>query len=577
MARMDLTLLVGTPLTWQYVVKNTGAIQLTGVTVSDDKGVTVSCPKTTLTPNETMTCSAMGTAVAGAYSNIGTATGTATIGSTTMNATDTDPSSYFGAAPHISLTKSVDEENYDEDGDILHYTLVATNDGNVPLSSVSISDLLLGTLSCTPTQPATLAPTATLTCTGTYTTLQSDVDAGKVDNTASTSGQYGGKDYTDTASASVPAIQAPSLDIEKFSSLKLDVVDPNGRADVGDVINYSFTVENTGNVTLYNVTVNDTVAGVVDCSIGTMLPGAVDTTTCFGSYVLTQAYIDAGNVHNQAFVTGKDPNDKPVNDDDDNNQPIPQVPSIMIEKFSELDMTVVDPDGRADVGDVINYNFTVTNTGNVTLTAVKVTDAKAGVDCTIGTMAPAVDSTTCTGFYVLTQADIDAGNVYNQAFVHGTGPMDQPVDDDDTNNQDIPRAPSIDLVKTASAINMAVVAPSTRADAGDQITFSFSITNTGNVTLTGVDLTDALVTLLDATCGVTTLLPGGNTTCTATYTLTQTNLDAGVVSNTATATGTPPVGDDVSDTDGTTTLIIHLPSIDLVKTVTSTGTTWSAM
>ena len=46
---MDLTLLVGTPLTWQYVVKNTGAIQLTGVTVSDDKGVTVSCPKTTLT------------------------------------------------------------------------------------------------------------------------------------------------------------------------------------------------------------------------------------------------------------------------------------------------------------------------------------------------------------------------------------------------------------------------------------------------------------------------------------------------------------------------------------------------
>lgn len=36
-------------------------------------GVIVTCPKTSLVPGESMTCTASGTAVAGQYANIGTA------------------------------------------------------------------------------------------------------------------------------------------------------------------------------------------------------------------------------------------------------------------------------------------------------------------------------------------------------------------------------------------------------------------------------------------------------------------------------------------------------------------------
>ena len=66
------------------------------------------------------------------------------------------------------------------------------------------------------------------------------------------------------------------------------------------------------------------------------------------------------------------------------------------------------------------------------------------------------------------------------------------------------------------------------------------VTNTGNVTLTGVTVDDPKVGTV--TCPATTLAPAESTTCTATYTLTQADVDAGEVVNNATASGTPPTG-----------------------------------
>jgi hypothetical protein len=85
---------VGDPVTWTYAVTNTGNVTLTGITVSDDQGVTVTCPQTTLDPGDSMTCTASGTATAGQYANTGTATGFSD--PTETQVTDTDPSHYLG-------------------------------------------------------------------------------------------------------------------------------------------------------------------------------------------------------------------------------------------------------------------------------------------------------------------------------------------------------------------------------------------------------------------------------------------------------------------------------------------------
>jgi hypothetical protein len=105
----------------------------------------------------------------------------------------------------LSLTKTPAEAVFFGAGELLHYTLVATNVGNATLTGVSITDPRLGTLDCT--QPVDLAPGGTLTCTGVYTTQASDLKAdftGAAVNTATASGMSGSNTVTTTATATVP-------------------------------------------------------------------------------------------------------------------------------------------------------------------------------------------------------------------------------------------------------------------------------------------------------------------------------------------------------------------------------------
>jgi hypothetical protein len=87
------TIPVGSAVTWSYLVTNTGAVALSNVVVTDNRGVAVTCPVTALDPGESMTCTGAGTAVAGQYSNAGTVTGRSPLG---IVATDQNLSHYFG-------------------------------------------------------------------------------------------------------------------------------------------------------------------------------------------------------------------------------------------------------------------------------------------------------------------------------------------------------------------------------------------------------------------------------------------------------------------------------------------------
>ena len=103
--------------------------------------------------------------------------------------------------------------------------------------------------------------------------------------------------------------------------------------------------------------------------------------------------------------------------------------------------------------------------------------------------------------------------------------------------------------------------------AGDTIAYTFVVTNTGTVTLTNIAVNDPKVGTVS--CPVTTLAPGESVTCTATYTLTQADITAGTVDNTATATGTPPPGVTAPPpaTDSTTTPVPGTAALTLEKSL----------
>jgi len=107
---------VGSTVTWTYQVTNPGNESLAGVAVTDNQPGVHPAPVLTglfnqgdtnhnnlLDPGEQWLYTATGTAVAGQYANIGTATGTGTVSNTFL--TDTNPDHYFGVQPAIHLVK----------------------------------------------------------------------------------------------------------------------------------------------------------------------------------------------------------------------------------------------------------------------------------------------------------------------------------------------------------------------------------------------------------------------------------------------------------------------------------------
>ena len=214
-----------------------------------------------------------------------------------------------------------------------------------------------------------MSPGASTTCDATHTVTQADLDAGSVVNIATAAGtDPGGATVTDPSDpVTVPAVQTPELTTVK-SSTTVDY------AVVGDVIDYTITVTNTGNVTVDAVDVTDPNAdpGSIVCVPATPLtlaPG--EFTTCTATHTVTQADLDAGSVVNIATAAGTDPGGATVTDPSDPvTVPAVQTPVLTTVKSS----TTVD---YAAVGDVIDYTITVTNTGNVTVDAVDVTDPNA--------------------------------------------------------------------------------------------------------------------------------------------------------------------------------------------------------
>ncbi len=76
---------------------------------------------------------------------------------------------------------------------------------------------------------------------------------------------------------------------------------------------------------------------------------------------------------------------------------------------------MIEPDPGADsafvaVGQVVTFRVSVTNSGNITVNSIAVTDDLVPGTCTVGMLAPGQTNDNCTFAYTVTQADIDRVN-----------------------------------------------------------------------------------------------------------------------------------------------------------------------
>ena len=209
----------GDTLTYQITVTNNGTANLTNVVVSDDlTGDNKTCPL--VIPDDTCVLNAT-------YAVNSNDLGTTINNTGTCESDQTDPveddEDVTVPTPSLAIDKTyelfddVDGSGDVSPGDTILYTITATNNGTANLTNVYITDTLL-TLSCTPTQPAFLAPTETLVCNGTYEVTTLDDAMGFVTNTATAdSTQTGLLDDTVT----VPVVQKNQRSI-RISSLTAD-------------------------------------------------------------------------------------------------------------------------------------------------------------------------------------------------------------------------------------------------------------------------------------------------------------------------------------------------------------------
>jgi plastocyanin len=200
-----------------------------------------------------------------------------------------------------------------------------------------------------------------------------------------------------------------------------------------------------------------------------------------------------------------------------------------------------DPTGPiVPVGSTVTWTYVVTNTGNVTLTAVTISDDKiANLDCPVVTLAPG-ESTTCT-----VTGTAAAGQYGNVGSVVGTPPTGPNVTDTDPSHY-FGVLPGIALQKLTNGFD-ADGETGPELVVGDTVTWTYVVSNTGNVTLTNIIVTDDKE---GPVCTIPSLAPQTAATCQLTGTVT-----AGQYANLGAAVGQPegpdgePLDETVSDTD----------------------------
>ena len=581
----------GQTLDYEITIENTGAVSLTGVTpvdtLPDGSAGVLAGPvgdtngNSILDTNETWTYTISYTVTQSDIDAGLDLTNTASVTTNEIVVAESDTAiTPINAASSMVVTKTQTggPNPVTAAGQTLDYEITIENTGAVSLTGVTPVDtlpdgsagVLAGPVGDT-NGNSILDTNETWTYTISYTVTQSDIDAGL--------------DLTNTASVTTNEIVVAESDtaitpINAASSMvvtKTQTGGPNPVTAAGQTLDYEITIENTGAVSLTGVTPVDTLpdgsagvlAGPVGDTNGNSILDTNETWTYTISYTVTQSDIDAGlDLTNTASVTT---NEIVVAESDTAITPINAASSMVVTKTQ-----TGGPNPVTAAGQTLDYEITIENTGAVSLTGVTpvdtLPDGSAGVlagpvgDTNGNSILDTNETWTYTISYTVTQSDIDAGlDLTNTASVTTNEIV---VAESDTAITPINAASSMVVTKTQTG------GPNPVTAAGQTLDYEITIENTGAVSLTGVTPVD---TLPDGSAGVlagpvgdtngNSILDTNETwTYTISYTVTQSDIDAGLdLTNTASVTTNEIV---VAESDTAITPINAASSMVVTKTQT---------
>ena len=465
----------GSPVTWSYVVTNTGTETLNGISVIDDREGAVTCPQATLVSGVSMTCAnKVSTATPGQYANRATVTGAPAGGGAV---TDEDPSHYFGVVTALSVKKATNGVDADVPpgpaiviGDDVYWTYVVTNTGNVPFTSWTVTDSDPSARIACPR--VILGPSASATC-----VAKGIAGPGQYANTAtaSTPNPLGGPDIIASDPSHYFGAQS-ALALEKTTNGQ-DADDPPGPfISVGQPVTWSYAVTNTGNTPLTNLLVIDSKLGAATCNTTALAVGG--STTCSLNGVAT-----AGQYLNLSLALARGADNNLVGALDPSHY-FGAAPGIHLEKLTNGVDADTAPGPYIIEGNPVDWSYEVTNTGNNRLTNITLTDDRLGpITCPQTALEPQV-SVICTATGIAA-----TGQYANVATVAARDTAGVSVSDTDPSH----------YFGYISAINVEKATNGQDADdapigpivpVGSTVTWTYQVTNPGDIALKNVRLTD---------------------------------------------------------------------------------------
>ena len=458
--------------------------------------------------------------------------------------------------PGLIIDKIVDLAAVNATGP-LSYTITVRNTGNTTLTNPLVEDVLPDGTPATLTGPsgdAGISGAIDVGETWQYTTVynvsQAEIDAGNdLQNTVSVTTAETPVAQTATATTSVE--NSPAMAVIKQVDLAV--------VDAPSTLTYTIEVSNTGNVSLTNVSLLDSLPdgsnGVLTGPLSdTGISGALDvgeTWQYSATYNVSQSEIDAGAALINTVVVTSDQTPQPSSDNAITT--VDRAPDFTLQK-------VVDQPAITVPG-LLSYTITLNNTGNVSLSAVSINDTlpdgSAAVltgpagDLSQASVIDVGESWTWTTTYNASQADIDSGVALVNSVTVTTLEAGNATD---TATTSVGQTPELSITKSTNTTDYTTV--------GDVIDYTLTVTNSGNVVLTSVVVTDPLADAGSLQCPAVQLLPGAQMDCTAVHTVVAADIANTQVDNQASVTSVDSQGNTVAaDSNLVSVVMNRIPPI----------------